>query len=126
LFNEIFQANVLGVGEDVKKVMLNYSWKGNVRELRNFIEYLFNFFADGWITMANAGTMIHKKLNIGEEPNEGNPSLYSISEMEKELIKKALFYVKEKNRNVEEASTLLGIGRATLFRKIKKYHIDTS
>jgi sigma-54 dependent transcriptional regulator, acetoin dehydrogenase operon transcriptional activator AcoR len=123
IFNESFGAKILGLENEVMEFMQRHSWKGNVRELRNFIEYLFNFFTNGWITMEEAGPMIQKKLNIIEEIK---PSpFYSIEEMEKQLIEKALTYIKKNHGKIEDASALLGIGRATLFRKMKKYQIDT-
>ncbi|WP_254119376.1 sigma 54-interacting transcriptional regulator [Bacillus sp. FJAT-29790] len=125
MFNDLFQANVLGFGKEVKEMMINYPWKGNVRELKNFIEYLFNFINNGWVTMEEAEELIHHKLEI----NEGNPTIsspsFSLLEMEKEMIKRALDYVRHHELNIEDASELLGIGRATLFRKINKYQIDT-
>ncbi|WP_419955226.1 sigma 54-interacting transcriptional regulator [Neobacillus niacini] len=123
IFNESFGAKILGLDSDVMEFMQRHVWKGNVRELRNFIEYLFNFFTNGWITMEDAGPMIQKKLNIAEE--KGPSPFYSIDEMEKQLIEKALLYIKQNHGKIEDASTLLGIGRATLFRKMKKYQIDT-
>lgn len=123
-YNNHFHANVLGLGKDVKNLILQYPWKGNVRELKNFIEYLFNFITSGWITMEVAGELIHRKLEINrKEPILSSPS-FSLEEMEKEMIKKALHYVRSQGLNVEEASQLLGIGRATLFRKMKKYQIE--
>ncbi|KMY54042.1 hypothetical protein AC623_08720 [Bacillus sp. FJAT-27231] len=124
MFNELFHANVLGVGNDVKQLMLHYPWKGNVRELKNFIEYLFNFIKSGWITMDEAEELIHRKLKVKKENIAIKPT-FSLIEMEKEMIKKAIEYVRHQHLNIEEASELLGIGRATLFRKIKKYQIDT-
>ncbi|MFJ8258554.1 sigma 54-interacting transcriptional regulator [Peribacillus asahii] len=125
IFNDLFQANVLGFDNEVKHLMLNYSWKGNVRELKNFIEYLFNFITSGWITMKEAETLIHRKLDIKSETILQTTSSFSLVEMEKEMIKKALNYISYYNLNIEDASKLLGIGRATLFRKLKKYQIDT-
>ncbi len=121
-YNDHFHANVLGFGKDVKDLILKYQWKGNVRELKNFIEYLFNFITNGWVTMDNAADLIQRKLKI-EKENSATTS-FSLIEMEKDLIKKALQFVKAENLNIEDASELLGIGRATLFRKIKKYQID--
>jgi sigma-54 dependent transcriptional regulator, acetoin dehydrogenase operon transcriptional activator AcoR len=123
VFNESFGAKILGLENEVMEYIQRHSWKGNVRELRNFIEYLFNFFTNGWITMEDAGPMIQKKLNITQE-KEPSP-FYSIEEMEKQLIEKALVYIKKNHGKIEDASALLGIGRATLFRKMKKYQIDT-
>ncbi|MBO0996684.1 sigma 54-interacting transcriptional regulator [Bacillus sp. SD075] len=124
-FNELFQANVLGMEIGVKELMINYPWKGNVRELKNFIEYLFNFITNGWITMEEAEALIHRKLSINKQSIPRATSSFSLVEMEKEMIKKAINFVHYHNLNIEDASDLLGIGRATLFRKIKKYQIDT-
>ena len=122
-YNELFNANVQGFTKDIIDVMLQYPWKGNVRELKNFIEYLFNFIQSGSITMDNAGTLIKRKLDIATL-KEVPPAMYSLEKMEKEHIEKAVEYVKKNNRNIEDAASLLGISRATLFRKLKKYHND--
>lgn len=124
-FNKLFQANVQGFGRDVKELLLAYPWKGNVRELKNFIEYLFNFIQSGWITLDEAEDLIHRKLMINKEMPQTIAPVFSLIEMEKEMIKKAVEYVRHHQLNIEEASKLLGIGRATLFRKINKYQIDT-
>jgi transcriptional regulator with PAS, ATPase and Fis domain len=125
LFNETFNANVVGMDKEVKELILNYPWKGNVRELKNFIEYLFNFITSGWITLEKSGNLIHRKLEFTQEAVSTSTPSFSINEMEKEMIEKALEYVKKNNLKIEDASIMLGIGRATLFRKIIKYRIDT-
>ena len=124
IYNDHFHANVLGLGKDVKNLIVTYPWKGNVRELKNFIEYLFNFITSGWITMEAAGGLIQRKLEVDKKSIPLPIPSYSLVEMEKELIKKALQFVQNHHLNIEDASKLLGIGRATLFRKIKKYQID--
>lgn len=124
-YNELFQSNVLGLGRDVKELLLNYPWSGNVRELKNFIEYLFNFIKTGMITLDVAEELISRKLELKKENMNLNTAAFSLLEMEKEMIIKALEYVKRHNLKIENASELLGIGRATLFRKINKYQIDT-
>lgn len=123
-YNELFNANVQGFTEDVMNIMLQYPWKGNVRELKNFIEYLFNFIQNGYITIENAGTLIKNKLDI-TALDETRPIIYSLEKVEKEHIEKAVEFVKKNKQNIEEAATLLGISRATLFRKLKKYQNDT-
>ncbi|WP_246097003.1 sigma 54-interacting transcriptional regulator [Psychrobacillus soli] len=124
-FNNTFHSKVLGLDKGVKEIVLNYPWKGNVRELKNFIEYLFNFIDSGWITLEEHEELIIRKLEIKKTDYYINPPSFSLVKMEEELIRKALNYVKEHNLNVEDASKLLEIGRATLFRKINKYQIDT-
>ncbi|QFT87706.1 Transcriptional regulatory protein ZraR [Bacillus sp. THAF10] len=124
-FNKEFNSNILGLGKDVKELMINYSWKGNVRELKNFIEYLFNFLSTGWITMDRAEALISKKLKLQKGDFDKKEISFSLEEMEKEMIIKAVTHVKSQSLNIEDASRLLGIGRATLFRKMNKYQIKT-
>ncbi|ONK23750.1 hypothetical protein BLX87_08725 [Bacillus sp. VT-16-64] len=121
-YNKLFQAKVLGFDKELTNLILQYPWKGNVRELKNFIEYLFNFIQDGYMTMENAGTLIERKLHVAQ-PKETKMAMYSLERMEKECIEKAVNYVKKNNQNIEDAASLLGISRATLFRKLKKYKI---
>ncbi|GKV66914.1 MULTISPECIES: sigma 54-interacting transcriptional regulator [unclassified Sporosarcina] len=121
-YNEIFNANVLGFSKNVMDKLLQYPWKGNVRELKNFVEYLFNFIQNGYITLENAGNLIDNKLilkNLNEVPN-----IFSLEILERDHIKKTVEFVKKNNQNIEDAAMLLGISRATLFRKLKKYHND--
>jgi transcriptional regulator of acetoin/glycerol metabolism len=75
--------------------------------------------------MEVAEVLIHRKLDIVKEDFITTGPSFSLVDMEKELIKNALNYVQIHNLNIEDASQLLGIGRATLFRKIAKYQIDT-
>lgn len=125
-FNEEFNAYVLGFGKDVKELMLNHPWKGNVRELKNFIEYLFNFIQDGWVTLEEAKPIISRKLEVKQQAQASELPSFSLEKMEKETIEEALIYVKKNDLPMDKASELLNIGRATLFRKIKKYQIDIS
>ncbi|WP_153126791.1 sigma-54-dependent Fis family transcriptional regulator [Peribacillus tepidiphilus] len=129
LFNQQFRSNVLGVGQDVRELLLAYSWPGNARELRNFIEYIMNFITHEYITLENAGEYIQKKIKVKKQEESKLtsdmpifPSL-SLEEMEKKLIKAAIDQVKQNGQKVEEACHLLGISRATLFRKIKLYQL---
>ncbi|MER2008181.1 MAG: sigma 54-interacting transcriptional regulator [Psychrobacillus sp.] len=117
-YNKVFGKHVIGFDSEVMQILLNHSWQGNVRELKNFIEYLFNFISEGYITLANSKELIDKKLKIDSREEK---MIYSLKKNEIQLIKKALEYVKQHDLNIEEATKLLGISRATLFRKIKKY-----
>ncbi len=101
--------------------LLKYPWKGNVRELENAIERA---------VILNPGDVLQLKslpLTIQQfiEQNDGHnaENLYpasssSLDNMEKELISKTL---SETNDNKSETARRLGITRATLHNKIKKY-----
>ncbi len=101
------------ISKDNMRRLLNYSWPGNVRELENTIEKAVIF--DGDI-----------ELNESEIPQENvdittNNKLVTIAEMENKLIRDTL---KIMNNNVSKTAQKLGIGRNTMYQKMKKYKIE--
>lgn len=53
-YNKRFQKNVLGIDSKVMSVFMDFSWKGNVRQLKACIESAMNFAKDGsWITLSD-------------------------------------------------------------------------
>ena len=59
----------------------------------------------------------------GSSSGSGGRKVQSINELESQAIEKAIH---EYNGNLTEAAKALGIGRATLYRKVKQYGIDPS
>ncbi len=94
--------------------LVNYSWPGNVRELENTIEKAVLF--DGEIELDD--------LNDPQFSVESTTldKFTTIAEMESMLIQKTL---KALDNNVSKAAKTLGIGRNTLYQKMKKYNIAT-
>ncbi|MGM9974742.1 MAG: sigma-54-dependent Fis family transcriptional regulator [Clostridiaceae bacterium] len=96
------------------------SWKGNVRELENFIEKTLNL--EGKLEEAYPNTIapIYEKADIikGGYQEDRIPKLW---EMERQLICRALT---KHHGNISKVAKDLGIGRNTLYSKIKKYKID--
>ena len=56
-------------------------------------------------------------------PGANQSRVFTINEMESETIKNAIY---EYKGNLTEAAKALGIGRATLYRKVKQYNLDPS
>ncbi len=102
----------LVLAEDAHKKMLGYRWPGNVRQLRNVI--------DSAVVLADSETIQPSDLALRDS---GGPDLdtLQIDLWEKKLIVEAL---RRTSDNVPEAAKLLGIGRATLYRKIEQYKIQ--
>jgi len=111
LFNKV---NVI-FSDEVWDYFMNYDWPGNVRELENVIEYAMNMVESNGIVMLN-----HIPKNILNREDEIYISL-SLEEMEKKYIKKALSIYGNTKEGKEKAAEELGIGIATLYRKIKTY-----
>lgn len=93
--------------------LVEYDWPGNVRQLRNVI--------DSAVVLADANTIQADDLGIQSITVSDRPATLKISEWERRLIQDALARTRGK---VPDAAKLLGIGRATLYRKIEEYQID--
>lgn len=86
-------------------------WKGNIRELKNFMERLVI------LTTPEEDPSIY--LEAGTRSGSGYNGL-NLQEMEKALIRKAM---QAAHDNKTEAARLLGIGLTTLYRKLDEYQL---
>ncbi len=103
----------LTLSDAARRKLLSYGWPGNVRQLRNVI--------DSAVVLADGETIDVSVLGLREEtPLESEWETLMIDHWERKLISIAL---ERTQNNVPEAAKLLGIGRATLYRKIDEYQI---
>ena len=100
------------------EILLDYDWPGNVRELNNVIERAVNIVSGDVLTVDALPPDI--KEDIWKSPVTWGKNLNK-NEIEEQLIIKCL---KKHNGNRNLAAKELGISRATIFRKIKKYSIE--
>jgi DNA-binding NtrC family response regulator len=94
-----------------REKLLAYQWPGNVRQLRNVI--------DSAVVLAENQEIKVSDLGLHEAAGGELESL-KLEYWEKRLITEAL---SRSGGNVPEAAALLGIGRATLYRKIEEYGV---
>ncbi|MCF8244691.1 MAG: sigma-54 dependent transcriptional regulator [Saprospiraceae bacterium] len=102
----------LGMDDSFKKALTNHPWKGNIRELKNIIERS--------VILASGPEMTLDCLPYDFQYTEsGNQlDLMKLAEIEKMHIRKVLAHTKG---NKTKTAELLGIGLATLYRKIEEY-----
>lgn len=111
LANEEFEKQVKGFDAEAKKELLAYTWGGNVRELKRVVRMA--------VLHTEGDTVTADALEFDEMPLAADASL-ALNDMEKKQIIHALEQTKG-NRTM--AAALLGIGRTTLYSKIKEYGI---
>lgn len=124
------------LSEEAARALAAYDWPGNVRELQNAIEQM---------TVLNSGPVLHRAdlpssvqlqmeaarfraFEPGQEFDEGLPVVERPSDVpmpmlrasEEQAIRQAMARA---GGNRLEAARLLGIGRTTLYRKLKEYRI---
>ncbi|NBI05996.1 sigma-54 interaction domain-containing protein [Senegalia massiliensis] len=117
-YNLLFEKDVEGIAEDAKKILLEYPWPGNVRELENTLEYMINL-ADNYNILKKE--MIPENImNYIQNRDIGNEieTIKKLKDVEKDYIIKALDIYGWDTKGKKMASKKLGIGIATLYRKL--------
>lgn len=128
-FNKKMKRKVKNISDRSLEYLMKYAWPGNIRELSNVLER----------SMLNCSneTLLPEHLPItvtAYEIDSLSDSFHidfqkaialakdipSWDDVEKEVCRLAL---KLTNRNISEAAVKLGIGRTTLYRKLKKYNL---
>ena len=112
--------NVTAMNGAVQQVFLSYHWPGNIRELENVLERSMNVVEnDGLIQMHHLPVYLRKRRSSME-----TDGIFSLKNQMEEAEKRAILKALEKTEgNRQKAAKLLGIHRASLYRKIEKYGI---
>jgi transcriptional regulator with PAS, ATPase and Fis domain len=134
--NQQLGTNVNALDEKVSTIFLDYDWPGNIRELENVLERAMNVIDESSIQVQHLPVYLRKK-GLQEEFHEGNFVRSLDHEQEKhdmnysmqkeiELAERRVIIraLEKTSGNRQEAAKLLGIHRASLYRKIEKYQIE--
>lgn len=114
---KVLGKEVKGVTPDAAVILNRYNWPGNVRELANVVEYAVTMATGDYLS----ADVLPKRIKVDAKP-EAKPMTINLKVLEREAITKALETAMA-GGNKDEAAKLLGISRATLYRKIKEYNI---
>ena len=99
--------------------ILNHSWKGNIRELRNLIERIAILQPDSKEKMSNIIKESLKTDNIQEKVSENNLSI-PLKEAREKFEKEYLtIQLKKFNGNISKTANFVGMERSALHRKLK-------
>ena len=141
-FNAQEQMNVIGAETDTVELLQNYEWKGNVRQLENTI-FRAMILSDGHqlkphdfpqisglapsMPSANEDALsslvkasdIQDDLSVTFLDREGH--LRTLEDIERDLIQ---FAIENYSGHMSEVARRLGIGRSTLYRKVREHELD--
>ena len=113
-----FQKEQKEISTDVYQHFLEYSWPGNIRELKNTIEYCMNMIEE------NEKTIDLKHLPpkfLGNK--EKDEKIKTLKELEKEAISNLLKIYGNSSEAKKIIAKSLGVGIATLYRKLNFYNL---
>ena len=113
-FSQRMACRIVSIDPEYVRLMRRHAWRGNVRELRNVVERSMIMAEDGRLTAGDLPADFR-----GAEGGDADDPV-SLGDMERRHIAKILKYT---GGNKTEAARLLGIGIATLYRKIDEYGI---
>jgi DNA-binding NtrC family response regulator len=137
VFNQRFGKKIKGLTPQAEALIAEWPFKGNVRELRNVIEYAANICQDKQIGPEHLPSYMTRPETpeVGAEAPADRPapksraldtkhrdaSRLNWADVEREMILEALVQAKGKR---SEAADILGWGRSTLWRKMKAHGLD--
>ncbi|MDH7604930.1 MAG: sigma-54 dependent transcriptional regulator [Melioribacter sp.] len=122
--NEKHGKNIKGVTKNALKLMYDYNWPGNVRELENTLERCMILTDGDYIDVDVLPPSITSQTIAVDSKTalfSDDSPIIPIEKLEELAIRHA---IKATGRNMVEAARKLKIGRATLYRLIKKYNIE--
>ncbi len=114
----LFKKNFNSISSEVLDIFEKYSWPGNVRELENTIEYMINLMGNNGILSYNhlpQKLLANKSAEVFQER--------TLKSMEIEMISDLLKKYGDSTESKKQIAKILGIGIATLYRKIEQYNL---
>jgi DNA-binding NtrC family response regulator len=116
------------LSDEVLRIFMIHDWPGNVRELENAVERGCAFSTCGVVGLGDLPTQLQQEAlaainaRTAAKPQDDDPEcqITPLAEMEREAI---LTTIRMLNGDKLKAARLLGIGKTTLYRKLKEYGI---
>ncbi|MFG1002181.1 AAA-type ATPase lid domain-containing protein, partial [Clostridioides difficile] len=127
-YNKKLNKKVVGISDEAIKILKNYDWQGNIRELENIIYCTMSMMEDE-VQIETSMINLNDYYNLKENKESNN---YSLNDLEDKTLSKIISEIEEKyiyeslekaSYNITKAASILGMNRQNLQYKIKKYNI---
>ncbi|EPY2272519.1 sigma-54-dependent Fis family transcriptional regulator [Clostridium sporogenes] len=120
-YNGLFGKSVHKIDKECRDILMNYPWYGNVRELENAVEFMINMADDsGMVTMNMLPPNIVENKNSQVYGMGRDEDIKPLKDIKKEYILRALDIYGHDTKGKQLAAKRLGIGIATLYRKLEE------
>jgi DNA-binding NtrC family response regulator len=106
------------ISEDAMRRMIAYDWPGNVRELENVVARAVALGSGPTVHVGDLPSSLHHPIS---ERTPEKDELLPLQELERRAILRML---RETGGDKLAAARLLGIGKTTLYRKLKQYYVE--
>ena len=113
--------------DEALRVMMEYPWPGNVRELEHAVERACTMtsgpvleLGDFPTQLQQQGLELQRPVANGHEPDAASSGIPTLADLERHAI---LDTIRRMNGDKLKAAKILGIGKTTLYRKLKEYGI---
>lgn len=124
---------ITSIDEEFMKVCMHYKWPGNIRELKNAIEFSVAMNADDILRTSDLPPYIRKKLAAGADShtnNSNNVKIFFESDFHQSREKFEKNYLEEMLKRNDGKINLTAkntkLSKVTLIEKIRKYNIDVN
>ena len=112
--NEKFKTNISGLSPEAQHAAIEYSWPGNIRQLKNVIEACITIETGTLISLATLAQFIE----TDETSVDSGDYNKALAHFEIDYLRQLLSSV---DGNIEEAAKKSSMNMATIYRKLKKY-----
>lgn len=124
-YNIEFNKSVYLIEDNVLEMFRKYKWCGNIRELENVVEFMVSLCDEKGIineTMLPDSFIesFHEQMGLEEKGNDDIKEIIPLKDIEKKYIKKAIEIYGDTTEGKKIAAKKLGIGIATLYRRLEQ------
>ncbi len=121
----------LSINREALRMLMAYDWPGNVRELENVIHRALILADGGQLDTSHLPIELVQQYELDDEDeyfavrvvDQSRNQVRPFEDIERSVIEQALVYNKG---NIAATAEQLALGRATLYRKIKKYDLQVN